>query len=782
MPRLFVALTKPPLTLAALILLLTACSGDDGTDGAVGPSGSDGLNSLIVQTPLAEGDERCEAGGFEVQSGIDADGDGVLAADEVDATSVSCNAVVASADLPNILLVVADDVGVDQLASFGFGGIDPPAVPTIDSLANDGVRFANTWSMPTCSATRVALMTGKYPTRTNVNTAIVSVDLANSQMSPYENSLPNVLARSGYVNGYVGKIHASGSDVNPANYPLGDETMVRLGWDYFAGYLDGGPRPIDVRAGLSNLADDAAPFTCGFIPKSSQHPLGADSGACYTADGACAEIGNNEQSSAGKRCLDAGGILDPNQSCAAEAPAYVDFSRHNAYYTAELIEADRLGARRVAVDDVRTRKHRTALETDLAINWLQQQTSDRPWMLTVGFSAAHAPLQPVPDDMIPGAEPLSSGIDCTETRDVRPLMDQNVSAIDAEFGRLLEAAGVMIRGTDGGLRYDPASNTVVAFVGDNGSLGTTVKAPFSLLRAKATVYQGGIWIPMLVTAPNIDMPGRRIDALTNIIDLYALFTHLGGQELTAEAAQRHDVAPLMPYLKSANTPPQRSINFSYSGRNIQNETPAPCVINDLSICLQLFPQAGVCASEGGDWYGEGGVVAGQSFDSCCAVNAYFASTGQPEVDILSETQAAIRNDAYKLMSLRGPDCAAGGALVTTEEFYQLTAGTDDPTANLDNLAVNDLLAANGVAGLSPEALDNYEQLQAQLQVVLSGEADCPGDGNLDRIVDDNDLDNWAFWASSNDGQSSWYDFNLDGVTDEADRQVIEANLGLSCGL
>ena len=765
-----------------LVLLLIGCSGDDGADGGVGPSGSDGLNSLIVQTPLSEADDRCAAGGFEIQSGVDLNGDGVLSEEEVDATSVTCNGVVSSTDLPNILLVVADDVGVDQLEAFGFGGIDPPAVPTIDSLANDGIRFANTWSMPTCSATRVALMTGKYPTRTNVNTAIVSVDLANSQMSPYENSLPKVLARSGYVNGYVGKIHASGSDVNPANYPLGDETMTRLGWDYFAGYLDGGPRPIDTRAGLTNIGEDATPFTCGFIPERSQHPLGADSGACYTADGGCTEISNSGQSSAGKRCLDAGGILDPNQSCAAEPPDYVDFSRHNAYYTAELIEADRLGARRVAVDDVRTRKHRTALETDLAINWLQQQTEDRPWMLTVGFSAAHAPLQPVPDDMIPGTEPLSSGIDCTDTRDVRPLMDQNVSAIDAEFGRLLEAAGVMTRNADGGLEYDPASNTVVAFVGDNGSLGTTVKAPFSLVRAKATVYQGGIWVPMLVTAPNIDMPGRRIDALTNIIDLYALFTHLGGQELTAELAQRHDVKPLMPYLEAANAPPQRAINFSYSGRNIQNETPAPCVINDLSICVQLFPQAGVCASEGGDWYGEGGVVPGQSFDSCCAVNAYFASTGQPEVDILSETQAAIRNDRYKLMSLQGPDCAAGGALVTTEEFYQLTAGTDDPTANLDNLGVNNLLAANGTAGLSPEELDNYEQLQAQLQVVLAGESDCPGDGNLDRVVDGKDLDDWAFWADSHNGQSSWYDFNLDGLTDETDRQVIEANLGLSCAL
>ena len=69
---------------------------------------------------------------------------------------------------PNILLVIMDDVGVDQMASFGYGGLGlqvapPPSMPSIDAIAGQGLRFRNTWSMPECSPGRAALLTGRYP-------------------------------------------------------------------------------------------------------------------------------------------------------------------------------------------------------------------------------------------------------------------------------------------------------------------------------------------------------------------------------------------------------------------------------------------------------------------------------------------------------------------------------------------------------------------------------------------------------------------------------------------
>jgi len=773
------------------VLTLAGCSGDDG---ATGLAGEPGANALVVQTALAADDERCPNGGTEISSGTDSNRNGVLDASEIDSQSVSCNGADAEPEtegnalpfadgytMPNIILVIADDVGADQFRSFGFGGADPAPVPTIDAMADSGVRFANTWAMPTCSATRAALFSGRYPTRTQVNTAIVSTDFANSQMSPYERSLPKILARSGYASAYIGKIHVSGSDVNPDNYPLGLETIAKLGWDYFAGYHDGGPRPIDAAAGLTNIAPSAEPYSCGFIPASSEHPQGADTGACYTADSACEELTNSGPSSAGKRCLDRGGILDPNNSCASTPPDYIDFDRANAYYTADLIINDAIGASTIATHDPRTRKHRTQLETDLAIDWIQDRTGRQPWMITVGYSAAHAPLQPVPDGLIPGAEPLSSGISCTGARDIRQLMNQNLTAIDAEFGRLLETVGVMTRDNNGGLVYNPDSNTVVAFVGDNGSLGTTVKAPFIPSRAKATIYQGGVLVPMIVTGPNVIEPGRRVDEMTNILDLYHLFAVLGEHQLTGPEHLRLDIRHLFPYMVEEDPMPQRRFNFTYSGRNLQAETPEPCVIPDLNICLQLFPQEAVCNSEGGDWYGEGGVIAGQTFTSCCAVNEYLASTGQAPVDILAETQAAVRNDAYKLLRFEEPNCASGGTLEPRFELYRLDATAAAPAANLDNFAAEDLLA-RGEGELTSVAKANYEQLTVQLNKALAGEPDCLGDGNMDYVVDDEDLDAWAFWVEKTGGQSSWYDFNLDGLTDEADRQIIADNLGVACVL
>src|SRR5690606_33623398 len=67
------------------------------------------------------------------------------------------------ADLPNILFIVIDDLGVDQLTQYGFGGLTPPATPNIDAVAQSGVRFRNAWSMPTCSPTRATFFEGRYP-------------------------------------------------------------------------------------------------------------------------------------------------------------------------------------------------------------------------------------------------------------------------------------------------------------------------------------------------------------------------------------------------------------------------------------------------------------------------------------------------------------------------------------------------------------------------------------------------------------------------------------------
>ena len=101
------------------------------------------------------------------------------------------------------------------------------------------------------------------------------------------------------------------------------------------------------------------------------------------------------------------------------------------------------------------------------------------------------------------------------------------------------------------------------------------------------------------------------------------------------------------------------------------------------------------------------------------------------------------------------------------------------------LPANNLLPA----GTDPSTLPAVQRasfiyLQSALQELLQSEIPCPGDGNLDKVVNGEDLANWNYFRSLSGGGSSWYDFPqngvYDGVTDDADLQVIQQNLGTKC--
>ena len=78
---------------------------------------------------------------------------------------LACLLVVAStaaAQRPNIVLILADDVGREVLGCYG--GTSYPT-PNIDRLASGGVRFVHAYTMPVCHPTRICLLTGQYPFR-----------------------------------------------------------------------------------------------------------------------------------------------------------------------------------------------------------------------------------------------------------------------------------------------------------------------------------------------------------------------------------------------------------------------------------------------------------------------------------------------------------------------------------------------------------------------------------------------------------------------------------------
>ncbi len=136
----------------------------------------------------------------------------------------------------NVLIIVADDLGVDYVGAYK-EGTSPPPTPNIDALANRGVLFRNTWANPSCSPTRACITTGRYPFRTFVGRWIRHLN--NSEpigtIGAHEWTLPEVLdrAQSGYAHACVGKWHIN-------DHSFGNDAPRTMGgFSHFAGSLEG---------------------------------------------------------------------------------------------------------------------------------------------------------------------------------------------------------------------------------------------------------------------------------------------------------------------------------------------------------------------------------------------------------------------------------------------------------------------------------------------------------------------------------------------------------------
>jgi arylsulfatase A len=88
---------------------------------------------------------------------------------------------------PNIVLIMADDVGIE---GFGCYGGTSYKTPNIDKLAEDGLRFTHAYAQPLCTPTRVQLMTGRYNHR---NWKVFGI------LDPKERTFGHLLGGSGGV-------------------------------------------------------------------------------------------------------------------------------------------------------------------------------------------------------------------------------------------------------------------------------------------------------------------------------------------------------------------------------------------------------------------------------------------------------------------------------------------------------------------------------------------------------------------------------------------------------
>ncbi len=108
-------------------------------------------------------------------------------------------------DTPNIVLILADNLGWGELGCYGGGVLRGAPTPRIDALADEGVRFTNFNVESDCVPTRSALMTGRHPIRTG---ALQSVPAGLPQgLIPWEVTLAQLIKSRGYATGCFGKWH-----------------------------------------------------------------------------------------------------------------------------------------------------------------------------------------------------------------------------------------------------------------------------------------------------------------------------------------------------------------------------------------------------------------------------------------------------------------------------------------------------------------------------------------------------------------------------------------------
>lgn len=343
----------------------------------------------------------------------------------------------------NILLVIADDVGIDQSACYDRPVTSRAPQPTVQALCDRGVTFGRAWANPFCSPTRAGILTGRYSHRTGIGSP-VSPGSGVPGLGVDEHTLPMALAAAatGHSTGAFGKWHLADDDNGGNDHPN------LAGFDHFAGGIEG------------HVED------------------------FY------------------------------------EWPRVVN-----------------------GVEETST-EYVTTQTVDDAVEWITEQ--DGPWLASVAFHAPHWPLHLPPSDLHSYDDLDGSDEDIADNPDL--YYQAMLQAVDTELGRLLASLGPAV------LR-----DTIVIYVGDNGTYAEVNQDAYLGSHSKGTLYQGGVHVPLVVAGPGIVGRGRRVSSVVNTVDLYATIIELAGGDLgTAVPADVElDTVSMVPYLTEPGSPPQR---------------------------------------------------------------------------------------------------------------------------------------------------------------------------------------------------------------------------------
>ncbi|MFT4627329.1 MAG: arylsulfatase B [Myxococcota bacterium] len=171
-----------------------------------------------------------------------------------------------------------------------------------------------------------------------------------------------------------------------------------------------------------------------------------------------------------------------------------------------------------------------------------------PWFVTASFAAPHSPYH-VP--------PARFGLTPEPGAELAWMYDAMLTVADAELGRLLDGLG------------EQRERTLVIALGDNGTPWEGVRPPHDPARAKSTVAEGGIHVPLIVSGPGI-APGVS-EALVHLVDVWPTLAEVAEVDLSAvPTAGPVDGRSLWPQLRDPATPGRE---FAYTERLSPNGGP-----------------------------------------------------------------------------------------------------------------------------------------------------------------------------------------------------------------
>ena len=210
----------------------------------------------------------------------------------------------------------------------------------------------------------------------------------------------------------------------------------------------------------------------------------------------------------------------------------------------KLVDGVRSGETGYAPDD----------KTNDAIGWIAGQ-GDKPWFLWVAYNLGHTPLHLPPENrwrsdwshIDPQADPREDSLS---------YFNMSLEALDVEVELLLSSLSPEVR-----------ANTYVIFMGDNGTGSGSVRPPVVAGRAKGTIYQGGVAVPLFVTGPGV--ANGSTDALVNSTDMFMTIMEMAGIDASETVPSQvvHDSVSFMPYLSDPSLASMRDYAYvdNFSG-------------------------------------------------------------------------------------------------------------------------------------------------------------------------------------------------------------------------